>query len=170
MKVVRAAPRYGIDCYDRHVCLKAPFVSILVMLFACREFLLPLVVLLNSIKGRSYGIDFLLQDNHTYALLSEVPALLVAYAFVRRAPSGEAFARWIWKMGRVLLATAVVLDLCLVASELGQSLRRLHDEDFFALLRMAIDLGILAYLLLSHRVRDVFNDFPLPLSKPARST
>lgn len=162
------APRYDIDCYDRHACLKAPFLLSLAIVFACREYLLPIIVLLASMKGQSYAIDFLLQDRHTLALLSEAPALLVGYAFVRRVPSGDLFARWIWKVGRALLATAVLLDIYLAAHDLHLSVRRFHDEDFLTIARVVIDIAILSYLGLSSRVKDVFAEFPERVAPRAR--
>lgn len=160
MSRTRDIIKYDFDCYDKHACLKPSLLLMLAMVFACREYLLPLVVLLGSIKGNSYQIDFLLEEHHTLALATEVPALLVVYAMIRRVPTGDRVARWVWKWGRVLLATAISLDLWLVASFSDLSLRHVGDEDLLTLGRVAVDVAILCYLALSGRVQDTFAEFP----------
>lgn len=161
MSRTRDIIKYDFDCYDKHACLKPSMFLILAIVFACREYLLPLVVLIGSVKGGSqYQIDFLLEEHHTLALLTEAPALLVVYAMIRRVPTADRVARWAWKWGRVLLALAISLDIWLVASFSELSLRHVTDEQLLTLLRVVVDVAILGYLALSGRVQDTFADFP----------
>ena len=152
--------KYGLECYDKHACLKPSIFLIVAMVFACREYLLPLVVLLGSMKGNSFDIDFLLEEHHTLALALELPALLVIYAMIRRVPAGDRVARWAWKWGRALLALAVFLDIWLVVSFSELSMRHVTDEDLLTLARVVMDALIVGYLALSTRVKDTFADFP----------
>lgn len=153
--------KYDLDCYDRHCSLKPPPALLAALAFACRDFLLPLVVALGSLKGGAgYDVDFLLSQHHTLAVLTQVPALLVIYAMIRRVPGAEAPARWIWKHGRLLVGAALLADVILAAALSDVSFGHLRSGDAGTLARLAFDGAILTYLARSRRLKDVFADFP----------
>lgn len=161
MKKPRDIIKYDLGCYDKHYCLKPPLALLAAAAFACREFLLPLVLLLGSLKGGAqYEIDFLFSEHRSAALLAQIPALLVVYAMIRRAPSGDFAARWIWKRGRMILAASLLADAYLAAAFSGISFAHMHAEALGPLTMMALDAGILLYLALSGRVKDSFASFP----------
>lgn len=161
MKKPRDIVKYDLGCYDKHYCLKPPLALLAAMVFACREFLLPLVLLIGSLKGGApYEIDFLFAEHRAAALLAQIPALLVVYAAIRRMPTGDAVARWIWKRGRMVLGASLLADAYLAAAFSGVSFTHLHGEAVGSLAMMALDAGILLYLALSSRVKDSFASFP----------
>lgn len=162
MKRARLVIKYDLDSYDKHGCLKVPLLLFAVLVFACREYLLPLLTLISSIRGgSSYDVSLLLDEHHKLALITELPALLTAYALSRRVPAGDAFARWIWRRGQIFVAVSVLLDVYLATVVAGFSFRHLADGSILPLLRLAADASILACLALSTRIKDTFADFPV---------
>lgn len=161
VKQPRDILKYDLGCYDKHYCLKPPLALLAATVFACREFLLPLVLLIGSLKGGAqYEIDFLFAEHRGATLLAQIPALLVVYAMIRRMPSGDAAARWIWKRGRMILGVSLLADAYLAAAFSDLSVAHLHAEAMGPLARMTLDVGILLYLALSGRVKDSFASFP----------
>lgn len=156
--------KYDLDSYDKHCCLKPSLAMIAAAAFACRAYLLPLLIVVGSLKGGAhYEVNALLGEQRTLAMLTQLPALLVIYAMVRRKPSASAAARWIWKRGRLLLAASLVADLWLLAggSELQVDVVGAFADDPGAFARIGIDVAVLLYLSVSTRVKDTFADFPI---------
>src|SRR5215470_3022055 len=105
--------RYPAWSFDDYYCLKPPAPLILSIIFLCRSFLLVGTVMLTSLKGTTSDLAGLLAGGaHPTSLAATgVPALLVLYALVRRTPRGSRFARWIWKHGRVFLASSAAMAI-----------------------------------------------------------
>lgn len=153
--------RYDFGCYDKHLCLRPPVLLIAVTAFLCKDFILPLVVAAASLKGGSKGLDWLISGGRqSLWYVAVAPALMVLYALIRRAPSGDAFARWAWRNGRLLLAAAVLMQSYPHIATLHGSLFTVHGDEVGALFWLFMNTFILAYVLLAGRVRDSFSDFP----------
>jgi hypothetical protein len=156
--------RYSLSSYDDNLCLKPPLLLWLGILFLSRGVTFPLVVTLGQLGGGS-SADTRALIHGLFGLGTLLPsslAFLVLFALAMRAPTGVRPARWIWRRGRLLLATAAILDLALAVS--GSSVRRGGVETIgeWQLVSATFDLYFLIYILTSRRVRDVFADFPEP--------
>ena len=78
-----------------------------------------------------------------------------------RVPATGPLLRACWHRGRLWLLLAFGLDLLLFAALNGRILLAPDDHDFArALSIVLIDVGVLAFLLRSTLVRDIFADFP----------
>lgn len=152
--------KYDFECYDKHSCLKPSLPLVIATVFSCREYLLPLVPLAGALSGSSNDMNFLFAEHRSVALLAQIPALLVLYAMIRRVPSGDAVARWIWKRGRLFLAASLLVDLCRAAWFANPAFVHMSEEGVGLLASMALNAGILLYVLRSERVKDSFADFP----------
>lgn len=153
-----------LEDLDDHGCLKVSLSLWLVMVYLSRHAVLLLLGAASSFTSFTYG-----QRGSSYAgvysdpwfLLASAPALLVLAAAIRRTPSAPAFLRAAWRHGRILLLTAVVLDLGilgLLVGAAGRPMDPLHGAQVLA------DLVSLMLLLSSHRLRDIFADFPQPIA------
>jgi hypothetical protein len=92
-------------------------------------------------------------------LLASLPAVAVIVAGLRRAPPSGSAIRAIWRNGRLLSSTAAALDIgILVLHSIFRwlSLNEIIVAGFF------LDIYVLIYLLRSVRVKDTFEDFPMP--------
>jgi len=98
-----------------------------------------------------------------YFMLTDLPAALVLFAIGHRVPNGQNFMRRVWKSGRWLLLASYVASITLFSCLNKDVLTDPSSWDFpDAILVAMMDIVIVAYLMLSERVRDVFRDFPEP--------
>jgi hypothetical protein len=151
--------KYDYGCYDQYFCLKPPLLLILAIVFLCRGFLMPFIVLLTSVKRAAGDTAALVSGSeHAVSMLAAVPAVLVLYAMIRRVPEANRFARWAWKHARFLLTLSILFDV-----SLGIVTLHLHEQALTAV-RLALDLYILIYIHSAKRVKDTLSDFPASLS------
>jgi len=154
--------KYESWSYDDDFCLKPPFLLKASILYLCRSLLLFGLFVISSTRGQVTGIEKLIPGGeHAAALaLSGIPALLVFYALLRRSPSGSGFARWVWQHGRTLLATSAVMEVCAALLFLYSGAAAVGEFGAVRFALLLLDVYILAYVLMSVRVRDTFSDFP----------
>lgn len=151
--------RYKAWDFDDYFCLKPPVLLIVAISYLCRSFLVFAIAMLGSIKGNTENMSLLLQagGHPGHLAITGVPALFVLIALFRRSPNGGRFARWIWKRGRIFLATSAVLEISaglFLASQQG------GETSLLTMTFLLLDLYILLYVLISKRVKDSFSDFP----------
>jgi hypothetical protein len=94
---------------------------------------------------------------------SDLPALLVLIAWLKRLPETGTFWRSVWKHGRLLLTTSLMIQFALLLWQQGQGLSQAFsftDAQRFVIVNMGLDLLIIYYLWRFAIVRDVFADFP----------
>ncbi len=156
------ARRYDLGCYDKHFCLKPPVLLIAMIVFLCRDFLLPLIVAAGSMKGGGDGLfDSVAKIRQQHWFIAGLPALLVFYSLVRRVPKGDVVARWLWRRGRWLLSLSIVLGMYPLLQTLQQRLGNVGDGELPLLLVLLVEIASLSYLWLSRRAGDAFRDFPI---------
>lgn len=156
--------RYPFAQFDEHLSLKAPWPLLLVIAFLCRELLLPLFILVNSLTASSLDMSFLASpSDHIPKLLAGAPAALVLYGFLRRSPDGGFGARWSWTHGRWLLLVSASLHLFLHARATYPDPIDLGSEPL-ASLTFLLDVLAILYVAGSRRVKHSFSDFPASTS------
>jgi hypothetical protein len=148
------------------MCLKAPPLLWLAVLFLSRGVLLPVVMGM----GHFIGVDSraLTAFREYWRLDSLAPSLIAAVVLVvlcLRVPSAPALARRIWARGRILLIAAAVLDIALLAIAVFRQ-GEINDSSLLMLCSVVLDLYLLVYIVAAFRVRHVFSDFPPPLDPP----
>jgi DUF2919 family protein len=158
--------RYPASAYDDQMCLKAPLLLWLAVLYLSRAFTLPIAMAIGHFAGVDSRATVALRSLWSVdGLIPSVIAAVVLYALFRRVPTASGLVRWIWARGRMFLLIAAGLDiLLLVVAVFLQG--EINDSSLLSLSAAVIDLYFLVYLLAARRVRQVFSEFPLPLSPP----
>jgi hypothetical protein len=75
-------------------------------------------------------------------------------------PTAPAFVRWIWEHGRSLIAVSALVSIVLAVMQYGSDPRRWLNSSLAVKAIVLAELGIVAYVFLSSRVRQTFMDFP----------
>lgn len=153
--------KYGVESYDEYFCLRPSWFLVACTIFLCRG------MLLFALFGLSGGVPAALSgvvDAETLwrGCVAAMPAALVLYALIARAPEAPAFVRFSWKYGRSLLALAALGYVALTLAALGLDTRRWLASSLATNAIVLAELAIIAYLSLSSRVRQTFLDFPSP--------
>ena len=155
---------YSPANYDDNWCLKPPLLLWIAIVYLSRAISLPLAAALCSLAGVGADTVSLLRDLWSAdAVLSSSIAAAVFYALCRRVPSASEAVRWIWRHGRMLLAIAALLDVCLSLMTPIRQGAGSHQALLFVV-GAGIDVYFLLYVLLARRVRDTFAEFPAPLA------
>ncbi len=159
---------YSPASYDDNWCLKPPLLLWLAVIYLSRALTLPIAAAFCSLAGVSGDTVSLLRDLWSIdALLPSAIAAAVFYALCRRVPSASEAVRWIWRHGRILLAIAALLDVCL---SLLAPIRQggLNHQALLSMFGAGIDAYFLLYVLLARLARDTFAEFPTPLTATAK--
>ena len=153
--------KFGLESYDDFLCLRPPRLLIGCLVFLCRG--LVIFVLAAASRGSLPGLNDL-GDTETVnfaSTLATLPAALVLYAVGARVPSAPAFVRWIWRQGRTLVLLSAAAYVALAVTRLAAQPRAWAGTgSLTAKAMVAVELGIIGYVLLSDRVRHAFQDFP----------
>lgn len=136
----------------------------LVILYGIRHF--PFVGFAKLMPMDIVTIPWINFQTSPYFMLTDLPVVLVLFAIGHRVPNGHDFMRRVWKSGRWLLTASYVAGITLFSYFNKDVITDPSAWDFpDAMFVIMIDVVIVAYLLGSERVRDVFRDFPDP-AKP----
>lgn len=148
---------YSYEYFDQHLSLRPGLCLVVAMLYLSKNFSLPLVAFAFG-RGIDGHMSYILEGTkHPFLfLLSSLPALLVILAWSRRLPNAGWSIHFIWEWGRWFLITSVILDTLLILI-----LDRSFSKDLEQIY-LFLDSGVLGFLLINQRVRNVFNDFPAP--------
>jgi hypothetical protein len=158
--------KYPAHHYDENLVLKVPAMLWLVILYGIRHFLF--VGFAKLMPMDIVTIPWINFQTSPFFMLADLPAALVLFAIGHRVPNGQNFMRRVWKSGRWLLLASYVASITLFSCLNKDVLADPSSWDFpDAMLVAMMDVVIVAYLLRSERVRDVFRDFPDP-PRPAR--
>lgn len=166
------SPLYSSDNYDRHGCLTVTPLLIVTLLYAIRHLLIVFLAYNPSPKLGS-AFAFLQPLAEPWFVAADLPALLVLLAWWQRRPEARALWRRIWRYGRVLLTTSLLLQFALLAHGQGMNLLEsyyLSQGERLAIVTLVVNLLLVYYLWRSPRVADTFADFPMPNSVPDTNT
>ena len=154
---------YPPSSFDDELCLRPPLLIWVVVLYLSRAILMPVAMGLGHYAGVNQDAIHLLRDFWRMdTLLPALLALPVLYALCRRSPAASRAVRWVWGHGRVLLATALVVDIGLNMRELIPFVG-IGDQSPLPAASAVAGVYFLIYVLAARRVRDTFSDFPAPL-------
>jgi hypothetical protein len=153
---------HPLSRYDDHFVLKVPPLLWITLLYALRHVIL---VGLSFMPKTAGMLEFLRHQIDPLLLLTDLPALLVIYAYSQRKPDAKSLVRGIWRAGRWLLVSSFALHFMLqLTFHYKTMLAYFQGYGGSVVLFALADLCALSYLLLlgSPLVRDVFADFPAP--------
>lgn len=158
-KQYRGAQNYDAGDFDRWMCLLPGVATWIVIVFLMR----PYVVMAMSFANRTDRmglIDLIYPERFWFALnaLAALPAIAVVVAYLRRRPEAGKWPRRVWANGRIWLIASAVANLvvALVAIVLAPS----QGAGIVLPLMVCGAAWTLWYLVVAHRVRDTFMDFP----------
>ncbi len=155
----RMSRHYDISRYDKNLCLKPSISMWLISLFLLRPYLVLVLSVVNR-KDRMALIELVYPDRLGMSLgaLAGIPAAILVYAWLRRAPGATGFVRKAWLRGRMLLTISALGNLALVSAPLWTG--RHHVMSVTGWIQTGILLVILFVLYASPYIRDCFADFP----------
>lgn len=154
--------QYPPEAYDRYLSLKIPIHLIVAMLFSVRHLFIVFLAY-NPSPKMAASFTYLQAFQSPWFVFSDLPALLVLIAWLKRLPETGTFWRSVWKHGRLLLTTSLMIQFALLLWQQGQGLSQAFsftDAQRFVIVNMGLDLLIIYYLWRFAIVRDVFADFP----------
>jgi hypothetical protein len=144
------------------MCLKAPVLLWVVILYLSRAIILPIAAAIGHVAGvDDRAIAQFRGSWSIYGLLPSLIAAIILITLLRRSPAAPDWMRWVWERGRSVLAVAAILDIILLATA---NIRQQGLEFSLGSICAAVFDGcLLVYILAVRRVRDVFAEFPPPL-------
>lgn len=149
--------RYSPEDYDKFVCLKPDAEMWLAMIYLSHGIVFVMIYFVSvfRMKGGRSGFEYL-GDISPMLVVGSLPAILVIWAYIKRAPGERGKILWIWKNGRSLLMFSCAIYLL---RPLMTFFPARHFNTTASVL-LIVDLVVLVYLALSTRVKDVFSEYP----------
>lgn len=148
---------YGFDDYNQRGSLRVSGWMWFWIFYSLRHAILWLGL---SIAHSPDMIDELTDETHWAYLLCGIPGLMLLVDTGFRISDSGAFARWIWKNGRWLMASSFLLHV-VIAAGIGLMKPEWHVSTA-QMLFFTLDALGLRFIFKSSRVKDVFADFPAP--------
>lgn len=150
--------KYAPERYDDHLCLQVPFTLWLCLAFLVRHLLLLGITFLPTTGEEITVLRELIQPEY---LLADLIALPVLVAGIRRRPRSPRWMPRLWRIGRALLVGSAALYLLLLGANLLRSARPLTTTlNEAALVSVLLSLAIIAHLIRSPLLRDLFAQWP----------
>ena len=154
-----AGHHYGLNDFDKHMCLQPGLVIWLVIAFLMRPYIV-MVMSFAQMGNRMGTIDLVYPDRIWFAVdaLAALPAVLVVVVSWMRRPGARALVRRAWHNGRAWLLTSSVANasVAVMSLVLSESSR----TTIVSPILLVLSVWCLWFLWVSRRVRDVFADFP----------
>ncbi|MBK6743681.1 MAG: DUF2919 family protein [Hydrogenophilales bacterium] len=163
--------RYPAHCYSDNLCLKVPLLLVLAMLFSVRHLFIVFLAY-NPSPKMAASFTYLQAFQSPWFVFSDLPALLVLIAWLKRLPESGVFWRGVWKRGRLLLTISLLIQFALLLWQQGQGLYQAYsftDSQRFVIVNLGLDLLMIYYLWRFAIVGDVFADFPKAKAPDATS-
>ena len=148
--------KYNFEDYNEYNVLKIPSLLILLNLYLLKYiviFILPMISKIAAVKMFAH------EQFTVILLLPALPALIVLVAMIQRVPKSRylRIIKRIWKIGRWLLLAGTVLEIIILCVYLLLDIKQFGQ---ILLIFLYLDVMAIIYLLKSHRVQDVFAEFP----------
>ena len=150
--------QYPFNAYDKNLCLKLNLELWAIIIFLLRPYVIAVFSLVNRSDKMGLIHMFGTGSGMTISLIVSIPAILVVYAWIKRAPGASSRTQWIWQNGRGLLATSTSLTIVYIL--VIQFFFTSNKLDTIGTAPILICPVILYYLYKSQHVRDIFSDFP----------
>lgn len=150
--------KYAPERYDDHLCLRVPVTLWLCLVFLVRHLLLLGITFLPTTGQEITVLRELIRPEYLLADLIALPVLVLGF---RRRPRSPHWMPKLWRIGlRLLLASAglYLLLLCAHLLALARPLTATLNEA--TLISVLINLAIIAYLIRSPLLRDLFTQWP----------
>lgn len=152
--------KYAYTRYNRHDVLKPGWGYWLISLFLSRHVILLMLIGVSAGRGgggpRNPALAALLDP---VFFVSDLPAILLLFTAGARLPRGGRPARFLWRRGRYLLVSSSAIYIGLLLWQQGFNLAGFQPMTWALL---AVNLGVVVYVMTSAYLRDLFTQFPEP--------
>ncbi len=146
---------YGFDDYNQQGSLRVSGWMWFWFIYSLRHAILWLGLSIAHSPGM---LDEFTNETHWAYLLCGIPSLVLLSNIGFRIPNSGVIPRWIWKNGRWLLASSILLHV-VIAIGFGLIKPEWHIS-VEQILFFTLDALGLRFIFKSQRVKDVFADFP----------
>ena len=156
---------------NQHGVLAIPGLMWAAFVLLARQWVLLVMVGVSTFRGQT-DISLLLGEGGVPwgALAAQAPVLLLANVAAQRFPTAGAWARWVWRWGREIVALAALLNLAWTILFLWSSDYWMPWPELFLACCSLLDLAIVLALFTGPYYRQLFNEFPsAPTASPVRS-
>lgn len=146
---------------NRYGVLAVPTTLWLGFALLARQWLLLVAVAVSQFRGQT-DTSLVLGDGGVpwFALLAQVPMLLLALAAANRMPTAGAWARILWRHGREIVALTAALNLVWTARLLLASDYWNPWPELFLACCSLLDLAIVLAVYTTPYFRQLFAEFP----------
>lgn len=149
---------YDAYRYDHNFVLRvSPLLYLIIFWSIHHTLLLALSAFSNSGEVFGAAVDYAAS---VPMLISDIPGVMVLAARINRSPDAGAKVRWLWRHGIKFLVLGLSVSTIATFNAYHQRIANSDNPEFWII---AANLVIIAYLVLSRRVREIFADFPSPV-------
>lgn len=150
--------KYNISNYNKHICLKANGLMIVIILYLLK----PYLMLAASIvyRGNNSVIDALYPNKIIVSLeaAAAIPVIFLLFAWLKRAPDATRMVRILCKNGKILIIATALLQMGAISSPLWLPSSAVMTRASWV--QLIIYLLIITATTFSTYMRDCFADFP----------
>jgi len=162
---------YTPDDFDKHSSLKPGMGLYLAILFAMKDIVLIIIEALSKLKakGGTNSLAYFDQLIQPEMIIVNILGLLVFVSLIKRKPEEQGIWKKVFINGRITLLAALGLHLVILgiqqAISIGDAYRWDKGISTPLLYMLFVDLLFIAYVASSQRIKDVFSDWPSPITK-----
>ena len=158
------AQKYDYTRYNQYDVLRLNWAYWMITLFLSRHLVLLMLIGVSAGRGgggpRNPALAALLEP---VFFVSDLPALLLLFVAGARLPKSGKMARFLWRQGRYLLLSSSGLYIGLLLWRQGLDFSVFQPVSWGL---FAVNLALMAYVMRSPYLRDLFAQFPTPEADP----
>ena len=158
------AKKYDYSRYNQYDVLRLNWAYWMITLFLSRHLILLMLIGVSAGRGgggpRNPALAALLDP---VFFVSDLPALFLLFVAGARLPKSGKLARVLWRQGRYLLLSSSALYLGLLLWQQGFDVAGFQPVSWGL---VALNLGLMAYVMKSAYLRNLFSQFPEPDADP----
>jgi hypothetical protein len=151
---------YNLELYDKNGNLCVPFGVKFSILFGIKN-LFVIFLIFNPLPGLSlHGLDSIESFVNPLILFSDLLALMVFVAWLKRDAQAKDIWRRVWKQGKLILVASYLYHLAFLSWQMIVADYIDESIGWLWLLMVLVDMLVIRYLLRAWIVHDLFQDFP----------
>jgi hypothetical protein len=158
------AQKYHYTRYNQYDVLRLNWAYWTITLFLSRHLILLMLIGVSAGKTgggpRNPALAALLDPVY---FVSDLPALFLLFVAGARLPKSGGSTRFLWRQGRTILLSSSALYIGLLFWQQGFDVAGFQPVTWGLI---ALNLAVMAYVMKSAYLRDLFSEFPDPDSDP----
>jgi len=158
------AQKYDYTRYNQYDVLRLNWAYWLITLFLSRHVILLMLIGVSAGRSgagpRNLALAALLEP---VFFVSDLPAILLLFVAGARLPKSGSLSRFLWRQGRYLLVLSPGLYIGLLLWQQGFDVAGFQPVTWGL---ATLNLALMAYVMKSAYLRDLFSQFPTPDAAP----